>query len=68
MRAVVNLAGLSPKDVRVEAVIGRVGVSGNLEETQVMTLARSRAAGICVRVPERVRAASNGASRVLAAD
>ena len=38
MRAVVNLAGLSPKDVRVEAVIGRVGVSGNLEETQVMTL------------------------------
>jgi starch phosphorylase len=38
MRAVVNLAGLSPKDVRVEAVIGRVGVNGNLEETQVMTL------------------------------
>ena len=38
MRAVVELAGLSPKDVRVEAVIGRVGVNGNLEETQVMTL------------------------------
>ncbi|MBZ5608283.1 MAG: alpha-glucan family phosphorylase [Acidobacteriia bacterium] len=38
MRALVNLAGLSPKDVRVEAVIGRVGVNGNLEETQVMTL------------------------------
>jgi len=38
MRAKVNLAGLSPKDVRVEAVIGRVGVNGNLEETQVMTL------------------------------
>jgi starch phosphorylase len=38
MRAVVNLAGLSPKDVRVEAVIGRVGVNGNLEETQVMSL------------------------------
>lgn len=38
MRAVVNLAGLSPRDVRVEAVIGRVGVNGNLEETQVMTL------------------------------
>jgi glycogen phosphorylase len=38
MRAVVNLAGLSPSDVRVEAVIGRVGVNGNLEETQVMTL------------------------------
>jgi starch phosphorylase len=38
MKAVVELAGLSPKDVRVEAVIGRVGVNGNLEETQVMTL------------------------------
>jgi len=38
MRAVVNLAGLSPRDVRVEAVIGRVGVNGNLEETQVMSL------------------------------
>ena len=38
MRARVNLAGLTPKDVRVEAVIGRVGVNGNLEETQVMSL------------------------------
>ncbi|HZU27025.1 MAG TPA: alpha-glucan family phosphorylase [Bryobacteraceae bacterium] len=38
MRAVVNLAGLSPSDVRVEAVVGRVGVNGALEETQVMTL------------------------------
>src|SRR5260370_27807580 len=38
MRAVVNLAGLTPRDVRVEAVIGRVGVNGNLEETQVMSL------------------------------
>ncbi|HTA67496.1 MAG TPA: alpha-glucan family phosphorylase [Bryobacteraceae bacterium] len=38
MRAVVNLAGLSPKDVRVEAVIGRVAANGNLEETQVMSL------------------------------
>jgi len=38
VRAAVNLAGLSPKDVRVEAVVGRIGVNGNLEETQVMTL------------------------------
>jgi len=38
IRTVVDLAGLSPKDVRVEAVVGRVGVNGNLEETQVMTL------------------------------
>lgn len=38
VRAVVDLAGLTPDDVRVEAVVGRIGVSGNLEETQVMTL------------------------------
>ncbi len=38
LRAVVDLAGLTPQDVRVEAVVGRVGVNGNLEETQVLTL------------------------------
>lgn len=38
MMAALELSGLTPKDVRVEAVVGRVGVSGNLEETQVMTL------------------------------
>ncbi|HTP89050.1 MAG TPA: alpha-glucan family phosphorylase [Bryobacteraceae bacterium] len=38
MRAVLDLAGLTPRDVRVEAVVGRVGVSGSLEDTQVMTL------------------------------
>ncbi len=45
VRAVVNLAGLSPKDVRVEAVVGRIGVNGNLEETQVMTLPAVEQAG-----------------------
>jgi starch phosphorylase len=39
LRAAVELAGLSPEDVRVEAVVGRVGVNGELEETQVLTLA-----------------------------
>ncbi|MDX1982718.1 MAG: alpha-glucan family phosphorylase [Bryobacteraceae bacterium] len=39
MRAVVDLAGLRPADVKVEAVVGRVGAEGHLEETQVMTLA-----------------------------
>jgi glycogen phosphorylase len=38
LRAVVNLAGLSPNDVRVEAVVGRVGATGQLEETEVITL------------------------------
>jgi starch phosphorylase len=38
VRTLVDLAGLSPSDVRVEAVVGRVGTSGTLEETEVMTL------------------------------
>ena len=45
VRAVVNLAGLSPLDVRVEAVVGRIGVHGYLEETQVMTLPAVEQAG-----------------------
>jgi starch phosphorylase len=38
MRAVLALGALSPRDVRVEAVVGRVGVNGSLEDTQVMSL------------------------------
>ena len=36
--AEVDLAGLSPDDVRVEAVIGRINAEGNLNETEVLTL------------------------------
>ena len=39
MRASLDLAGLTPSDVRVEAVVGRVGAHGELEDTQVLTLA-----------------------------
>jgi starch phosphorylase len=39
MRASLDLAGLVPADVRVEAVVGRVGANGELEDTQVLTLA-----------------------------
>ncbi len=38
LRATVDLAGLSPTDVRVEAVVGRVGVSGQLEDTAILTM------------------------------
>jgi starch phosphorylase len=38
MRAVVDLAGLKPEDVRVEAVVGRVGSTGQLEQTEVLKL------------------------------
>jgi starch phosphorylase len=41
MTATLDLAGLVPSDVRVEAVVGRVGANGELEETQVLTLAPS---------------------------
>jgi starch phosphorylase len=34
----VELAGLQPSDVRVEAVVGRVGSEGELTEMQVLSL------------------------------
>ena len=36
--AVVELGGLSPDDVRVEAIIGRIDAVGHLKETEVLTL------------------------------
>jgi starch phosphorylase len=38
VKTAVNLAGLKPEDVRVEVVVGRVGVNGQLEDTEVMML------------------------------
>jgi starch phosphorylase len=38
LRAEVDLVGLTPEDLRVEAVVGRVGPSGELDEMQVLTL------------------------------
>jgi starch phosphorylase len=38
VRAAVDLAGLRSKDIRVEAVVGRVGPSGALEDTEVIVL------------------------------
>jgi glycogen phosphorylase len=38
VRAAIRLAGLKPEDLRVECVIGRIGVSGGLEETEVVVL------------------------------
>ncbi len=38
VRARVELAGLEPGDVRVEVVVGKVGVDGGLEQTEVMLL------------------------------
>jgi starch phosphorylase len=38
VRTAVDLGGLKPDDVRVEVVVGRIGVNGQLEETEVMLL------------------------------
>ncbi|HEY4362531.1 MAG TPA: alpha-glucan family phosphorylase [Bryobacteraceae bacterium] len=38
LRSTVDLAGLTPEDVRVEAVVGRVGAEGELADMQVLAL------------------------------
>jgi starch phosphorylase len=38
VRAAIDLAGLTPADVRVEVVLGRVDSNGHLEETEVLVL------------------------------
>ncbi len=38
VRASIDLAGLTAKDVRVEVVVGRVGTDGSLEDTEVLVL------------------------------
>ena len=38
VRAAVRMAGLKPDDVLVECVLGRVGINGGLEETEVVEL------------------------------
>lgn len=38
VKTIVDLGGLTPSDVRVEAVVGRVGPSGQLEDSDVLTL------------------------------
>jgi starch phosphorylase len=38
VQASVDLAGLTPADVRVEAVVGRVGATGHLENAEVLAL------------------------------
>jgi starch phosphorylase len=45
LRATVELAGLGPEDVRVEAVVGRVGAEGELADMQVLSLAPLEAHG-----------------------
>jgi glycogen phosphorylase len=45
VRAALRMAGLKPDDLRVECVIGRIGASGGLEETEVVLLPNSSVDG-----------------------
>jgi len=45
VRAVVDLAGLTPRDVRVEAVLGKVGPNGRLVQSEVIHLPPAGEAG-----------------------
>src|SRR5262249_58505111 len=38
VRAIIDLAGLKPDDVRVEVVVGQIDTNGHLEDTEVMVL------------------------------
>ncbi len=48
MRATIDLAGLKASDLRVEAVIGKIGVSGQLQNTHTLTLDPVEEAGNAV--------------------
>ncbi len=48
VRALVELAGLEPSDVRVEAVVGTIGVNGRLENTFTLPLVPGEVRGTAV--------------------
>jgi starch phosphorylase len=48
LRATLDLAGLEPSEVRVEAVIGQIGITGQLEGTYTLPLAPIEEKGTAV--------------------
>ena len=48
LRAIVDLAGLEPSEVRVEAVIGQIGVNGQLQDTYTLPLSPIEERGTAV--------------------
>jgi glycogen phosphorylase len=49
VHAAVEMAGLSPADVRVEVVVGKVGSAGSLEETETILLSPTENMGSVTR-------------------
>ncbi|HZT32994.1 MAG TPA: alpha-glucan family phosphorylase [Bryobacteraceae bacterium] len=60
IRAAVELAGLKPEDVRVEVVLGRVGVDGSLEETEVLVLPPAEQKGSVAVFAKEIRPERTG--------
>ena len=60
VRAALRLAGLKPEDLRVECVIGRIGSSGGLEETEVVLLPEQIGRGRCRRIRAQIVPAQTG--------
>ncbi len=48
LQATVDLAGLDPSEVRVEAVIGHIGANGDLQDTHPLNLVPVRSEGSAV--------------------
>jgi starch phosphorylase len=60
LRAVVDLAGLTPGDLRVEAVLGRVGPDGSLEAARVVELVPGEQTAAGTVFSQVIRAESTG--------
>ena len=48
LQATIDLAGLEPSEVRVEAVIGQIGINGELQDTQALLLSPIKNKGTAV--------------------
>jgi len=60
LRAALDLAGLKPSDVRVEAVVGRVTGDGHLTETEVIQLQPGAQEGAAVVFASEFKATATG--------
>ena len=68
LRATVDLAGLNASEVRVEAIIGQIGTSGELMDTHALTLEPIEEVGSVCRIRKRIHRATDWTSRLLSAD
>lgn len=60
LHAEIDLAGLEPRDVRVEALVGRVGPDGELDNPQIVQLAPQTQQGSIWKFSENYRPVTTG--------